>query len=135
MTNGNTKIISEVLVNPLSQIIKEVGISISETQQAMDRNSIDTQLAIENDELLSQYDIKATWHHIPEVELELKMALTMKYREEKDSKGLLRGYRPVLYAAPLNASYKNLHEYDVDGASTIKARFVSVPPSSQIVNE
>ncbi|MBE0521698.1 MAG: hypothetical protein IBX39_05460 [Candidatus Methanoperedenaceae archaeon] len=135
MTNGNTKIISEVLVNPLSQIIKEVGISISETQQAMDRNSIDTQLAIENDELLSQYDIQATWHHIPEVELELKMALTMKYREEKDSKGLLRGYRPVLYAAPLNASYKNLHEYDVDGASTIKARFVSVPPSSQIVNE
>lgn len=135
MTNGNTKIISEVLVNPLSQIIKEVGISISETQQAMDRNSIDTQLAIENDELLSQYDIQATWHHIPEVELELKMALTMKYREEKDSKGLLRGYRPVLYAAPLNASYKNLHEYDVNGASTIKARFVSVPPSSQIVNE
>lgn len=135
MTNGNTKIILEVLVNPLSQIIKEVGISISETQQAMDRNSIDTQLAIENDELLSQYDIQATWHHIPEVELELKMALTMKYREEKDSKGLLRGYRPVLYAAPLNASYKNLHEYDVDGASTIKARFVSVPPSSQIVNE
>ncbi|MCL7414338.1 MAG: hypothetical protein M8353_12130 [ANME-2 cluster archaeon] len=135
MTNGNTKIISEVLVNPLSQIIKEVGISISETQQAMDRNSIDTQLAIENDELLSQYDIQATWHHIPEVELELKMALTMKYKEEKDSKGALRGYRPILHAAPLNASYKNLHEYDVEGASIIKAKFVSVPPSSQIVNE
>ena len=135
MTNGNTKIISEVLVNPLSQIIKEVGISISETQQTMDRNSIDTQLAIENDELLSQYDIQATWHHIPEVELELKMALTMKYKEEKDSKGTLRSYRPILHAAPLNASYKNLHEYDVEGASIIKAKFVSVPPSSQIVNE
>ena len=135
MANSNTKIISEVLVNPLSRIITEVGKSISETQQAMDRNSIDTQLAIDNDEILSQYDIQATWHHIPEVELELKMALTMKCKEEKDSKGVVRGYRPILHAAPLNASYKNYHEYDVEGASTVKAKFVSIPPSSQIVSE
>jgi len=135
MANSNTKIISEVLVNPLSRIITEVGKSISETQQAMDRNSIDTQLAIDNDEILSQYDIQATWHHIPEVELELKMALTMKYKEEKDSKGVVRGYRSKLYAAPLNASYKNYHEYDVEGASIVKAKFVSIPPSSQIVSE
>ncbi len=135
MANSNTKIISEVLVNPLSRIITEVGKSISETQQAMDRNSIDTQLAIDNDEILSQYDIQATWHHIPEVELELKMALTMKYKEEKDSKGVVRGYRSKLHAAPLNASYKNYHEYDVEGASTVKAKFVSIPPSSQIVSE
>jgi len=135
MANSNTKIISEVLVNPLSRIITEVGKSISETQQAMDRNSIDTQLAIDRDEILSQYDIQATWHHIPEVELELKMALTMKYKEEKDSKGVVRGYRSKLHAATLNASYKNYHEYDVEGASTVKAKFVSIPPSSQIVNE
>ncbi len=135
MANSNTKIISEVLVNPLSSIITEVGKSISETQQAMDRNSIDTQLAIDNDEILSQYDIQATWHHIPEVELELKMALTMKYKEEKDSKGVVRGYRFKLHAAPLNASYKNYHEYDVKGASTVKAKFVSIPPSSQIVSK
>lgn len=135
MTDSNAKIISEVLVNPLSKIITEVGRSISETQQAMDRNSIDTQLAIDNDEILSQYDIQASWHHIPEVELELKMALTIKYTEEKDSKGVVRGYLPKLYAAPLNASYKNLHEYDVDGASIIKAKFVSVPPSNQIVHD
>jgi hypothetical protein len=135
VTDNNTKVISEVLVNPLAKIIAEVGKSISETQQAMDRNSIDTQLAIDNDEILSQYDIQASWHHIPEVELELKMALTMKYKEEKDSKGVVRGYLPKLFAAPVNASYKNLHEYDVNGASIIKAKFVSVPPSNQIVHE
>ncbi|MFP3910399.1 MAG: hypothetical protein ACLFVI_06945 [Archaeoglobaceae archaeon] len=135
MTNDNAKIISEVLVNPLSRVIREVGLSISETQEAMDRNSIDTQLAIENDEILSQYDIQATWYHIPEVELELKMALTMKYEEEKDSKGTIRGYRPILHAAPLNASYKNLHEYDVEGSSIIKAKFVSIPPSNHLTRE
>ncbi|MBE0523584.1 MAG: hypothetical protein IBX40_04530 [Methanosarcinales archaeon] len=135
MTENNTKVIAEVLVNPLAKIITEVGKSISETQQAMDRNSIDTQLAIDNDEILSQYDIQASWHHIPEVELELKMALTMKYKEEKDSKGAVRGYLPKLFAAPVNASYKNLHEYDVNGASILKAKFVSVPPSNQIVHD
>lgn len=135
MTDNNPKVISDVLVNPLAKIITEVGKSISETQQAMDRNSIDTQLAIDNDEILSQYDIQASWHHIPEVELELKMALIMKYKEERDSKGVVRGYLPKLHAAPLNASYKNLHEYDVKGASIIKAKFVSVPPSNQIVSE
>lgn len=135
MNNDKSKVISDVLVNPLSRVIKEVGISISETQEAMDRNSIDTQLAIENDEIMSQYDIQATWYHIPEVELELKVALTMKYEEEKDSKGTLRGYRPVLHAAPLNASYKNLHEYDVEGSSIVKAKFVSIPPSHQLTSE
>ena len=135
MANNNSEIISEVLINPLAKIITEVGTSISETQMAMDRNSINTQIDIENDEILSQYDIQATWHHIPEVELELKMALTMKYKEEKDSKGKVRGYLPRLHAAPLNASYNNNHEYDVKGASVVKAKFVSIPPSVQKINE
>lgn len=135
MTNNNSVIISEVLIDPLSKIITEVGMSISKTQMAMDRNSIDTQITIENDKILSQYDIQATWHHIPEVELELKMALEIKYKEEKDSNGKVRGYLPILRAAPLNASYINTHEYDVNGASVIKAKFVSIPPSIQKTNE
>ena len=135
MTNNSSDIISEVLINPLARVITEVGKSISETQMAMDRNSIDTQIAIENDEVLSQYDLQATWHHIPEVELELKMALTMKYKEEKDSKGKVRGYLPKLHASPLNASYNTTHVFDVNGASVIKAKFVSIPPSIQRINE
>lgn len=135
MNEDNTKIINEVLISPLSQIIREVGTSIAETQKALDRNSLNTQLEIENDEILSQYDIQATWHHIPEVELELKMALSMSYEEEKDSKGNIRGYRPVLRAAPINASYRSLYEYDVQGASTLKAKFVSIPPSVQLIKE
>lgn len=135
MNEGNTKLINEVLISPLSKIIREVGTSIAETQKALDRNSLNTQLEIENDEILSQYDIQATWHHIPEVELELKMALSMSYEEEKDSKGKVRGYRPVLCAAPINASYKSLYEYNVEGASTLKAKFVSIPPSVQLMKE
>jgi hypothetical protein len=135
VNKDNSKIINEVLISPLSQIIREVGTSIAETQKALDRNSLNTQLEIENDEILSQYDIQATWHHIPEVELELKMALSMSYEEEKDSKGKVRGYRPVLRAAPINASYKSLYEYDVEGASTLKAKFVSIPPSVQLMKE
>nr|WP_304364437.1 hypothetical protein [Methanosarcina sp. KYL-1] len=113
----------------------EVGRSVAETQRTLDRNSIKTQLEIEEDEGLKDYDIQATWYHIPEVDLELKMSLTMKLEEERDSKNLVRGYKPVLNAAPLNASYNSLYSYDVRGSSSIKAKIVSIPASSKLREE
>ncbi len=86
---------------------------------------------------LSGYDIQAAWYHIPEVDLELKMSLTVKLEEERDSKNRIRGgYRPVLNASPpLNASYNSLYSYDVQGSSCIKAKIVSIPASSRVREE
>ncbi|MCQ1535504.1 hypothetical protein FTO70_07360 [Methanosarcina sp. KYL-1] len=131
----NGEEIEEVLITPLARLLGEVGRSVAETQRTLDRNSIKTQLEIEEDEGLKDYDIQATWYHIPEVDLELKMSLTMKLEEERDSKNLVRGYKPVLNAAPLNASYNSLYSYDVRGSSSIKAKIVSIPASSKLREE
>ncbi len=133
-SNGSEKI-EEVLVSPLSTILSEMGKSIAQTQRTLDRNSIDTQIEISNDDALSDYNLEATWYHIPEVDIELKMALSMKYEEEKDSKNRVRGYKRILNAAPLNASYNSLNSYAVEGSSSLKAKIVSVPPSSRVVHE
>ncbi|AEH61299.1 conserved hypothetical protein [Methanosalsum zhilinae DSM 4017] len=122
-----------MLVSPLATILSEVGRSIAVTQRELDRNSINTQIELSSDEVLKNYDLDATWYHIPEVDLELKMALTMKYEEERDSKNQLRGYRRVLSAAPLNASYVSTNSYAVEGSSVLKARIISIPPSSSKV--
>lgn len=127
--------IEEVLVSPLSTILSEMGKSIAQTQKALDRNSIDTQIELSTDEALQDYNLEATWYHIPEVDIELKIALSMKYEEERDSKNRLRGYKRVLNAAPLNASYNSQNSYAVEGSSVLKAKIVSIPASSRVVEE
>ncbi|WP_407355636.1 hypothetical protein [Methanolobus sp. WCC5] len=135
MSSKDSEAIEEVLVSPLSTILGEMGKSIAQTQRALDRNSIDTQIELETEESLKDYGLEATWYHIPEVDIELKMALSMGYEEERDSKDRVRGYRRVLNAAPLNASYKSLNSYAVEGSSILKAKIVSVPPSYRNVEK
>jgi len=127
--------IGEVLITPLSRLLGEVGRSVAETQRTLDLNSIKTQIEIDEEKALSEYDIQAAWYHIPEVDLELKMSLTVKLEEERDSKNRVRGYRTVLNASPLNASYNSLYSYDVQGSSCIKAKIVSIPASSKVREE
>ncbi|MDK2825378.1 hypothetical protein SAMN04488589_1033 [Methanolobus vulcani] len=135
MPSISSENIEEVLVSPLSTILGEMGKSIAQTQRALDRNSIDTQIELSSDEVLKDYNLEATWYHIPEVDIELKMTLSMSYEEEKDSKGRVRGYKRILNAAPLNASYKSLNSYDVEGSSVLKAKIVSVPPSYRVTED
>ncbi|MDQ1252501.1 MAG: hypothetical protein QG646_1622 [Euryarchaeota archaeon] len=124
--------IEEILITPLSRFLGEVGRAVAETQLALDRNSIKTQIEIDEEKALSEYDIQAAWYHIPEIDLELKMSLTVKLEEERDSKNRIRSYKPVLNASPLNASYNSLYSYDVQGSSCIKAKIVSIPAASRL---
>ncbi len=130
------QVTTEVLINPLSRIISRVGEAVAQAQRSLDENSIRTQLELEeNREALGGYDLQAAWYHLPEVEVEMKMALTMHLEAEKDRKGRIRGYRPVLHGAPLNATYANTYNYDVRGTSKIRARIVSLPPPGEIKRE
>ncbi|MCO5383770.1 MAG: hypothetical protein NHB15_18225 [Methanosarcina barkeri] len=124
--------IEEILITPLSKFLGEVGRAVAETQLALDRNSIKTQIEIDEEKALSEYDIQAAWYHIPEIDLELKISLTVKLKEERDSKNRIRSYKPVLNASPLNASYNSLYSYDVQGSSCIKAKIVSIPAASRL---
>ena len=125
---------TEVLIEPLAEILKHVGRAIAETQEALDRNSIatETELADNREEL--GYDLHATWYHLPETDIEIKMSLSMHWEEEK-KKGKTVAWKPILSAAPLNASYKNLFDYDVAGTSVLKAKIVSIPPTGALPTE
>ena len=101
-----------------------VGRSVAEAQRELDRNSADTQIFIENDEVLSQYDLRSTWYHMPEIDLELKISLSL----HEDTKISV----PQLFGATLDASYAKKYDYDVEGSSQIKVKIVSIPPPSSM---
>jgi len=136
MTNDNSQetLITQTLIEPLGDILKLVGMAVAETQIALDRNSIavETQLADIREELV--YDLHATWYHLPETTIELKMSLSM-HMEEKKKGGKTLYWKKTLLAAPINASYENLFNYDVNGSSIIKAKIVSIPPINTLSRE
>ena len=127
--------IREVLIEPLGEILKYMGRAIAEAQRALDENSIATETELADVREKIGYDLHATWYHIPETDLELKMSLSMQWEEEKEEEGKPPVCKPILFAAPLNASYRNLFDYDVTGASVLKAKIVSIPPASTIARE
>lgn len=114
------------MVKPLSDVLVQVGKAVAETQNALDRNSADTQIFIENDAILSLYDMRATWYHMPEVNLELKMSLSM----HEETKGGIT--IPQIFGAPIDASYVTNFDYDVAGSSEIKVKIVPIPPPSML---
>lgn len=128
------KLIEDILVDPIDEFLFLAGRGIALAQMEMDKNSLATQVMIDNDELLSQAGIEATWYHFPETTLELRMSLSARWEEVK-RQGKPSFWRRVLYAAPMNAAYKNLFSYEASGASIVKTRIVSVPPASTIEAE
>lgn len=121
-------LVSDALIRPVEEILIKVGRAVAETQKALDRNSADTQIFIENDEVLNQYDLRATWYHMPEVVLELKMSLSMHELTKTD----VGVSNLVLFGAPINASYVRNFDYDVAGSSQLKVKFVPIPPPSVV---
>lgn len=124
-------IVEDVLVEPLEDILLHVSRGIAQSQLELDKNSLATQIMIDNNKDLSEYGIKATWYHFPEVDLELKMALSLHGISETEN-GSVKAMKLKIFSAPINAAYKNTFDYDVTGTSTIKAKIVSIPPPLEV---
>jgi hypothetical protein len=122
------KIVSEALIKPLGDVLMHIGRSVAEAQRELDRNSADTQIFIENDQVLSQYDLRATWYHMPEIDLDLKISLSLHEEIDLDTKVSV----PQLFGATLDASYAKKYDYEVEGSSQIKVKIVSIPPPSSM---
>jgi hypothetical protein len=122
---------TEVLTQPLGEILKHVGRAIAMAQKAMDENSIATETELADLREKIGYDLHATWYHIPETNIEIKMSLSMHWEEQKKERKTV-AWKPILFAAPFNASYKNLFDYEAAGASVLKTRIVSIPPASRM---
>jgi len=131
MANQKSRLVEDLLVSPLEEIIARIGQGIAEAQRDLDLNSVALQIMIENDPALKERGLEATWYHMPETEVEIKMALTFKREDtHKNGRLILRKHR--MYGAPMNAAYKNTFNADVSGSSKLRLKIVSIPPPSRI---
>ncbi len=126
--------IEEVLIDPLEKLLFAVGRGIAVAQMELDRYSIAAQTMIDNNEQLSQAGVEAPWYHFPETTVDLRMTLSIRWEEQKRD-GKTVAWKRVVYAAPVNAAYKNQFDFDVSGSSNLRARIVSVPPRTGMGSE
>jgi hypothetical protein len=125
--NQSGGVMGEVLIAPLEQVIAQIGQEIAQAQGAIDVGSMTTQRNIEGNPSLKDLGIEAPWYHMAEVELDLKMTLTLK-SEQTAGGGSEAHVLPHVWAAPFNASYQNNFNTDASGTSRIRIKIVSVPP-------
>lgn len=124
---------NELLARPLKEVIRNVSSAVAEGQADLDRNAIAIQReideAIERGDL--EYDLDASWFQFSEVDADVKVALSMSGRAERDSDGNVRGYRPVLQAYPYNPRLKNSYDFEMEAASDVTLSLVPVPPKDR----
>jgi len=108
--------INEILISPVESMIRQVANGV-----ALDPASIDTQVSLKKSHPeLEALNYQVNWYHMPEVTVELKVAV------HYESSG--RDRKPGLFVSPFNAKYKNTFAYQADGASLLKFRIVPIPP-------
>lgn len=119
----------EFLARPLKEVIRNVARAVAEGQTDLDRSAVALQReldeAIERGDL--EYDLDASWFQFSEVETDVKVALSISGREERDEDGTVRGYRPTLNAYPYNPRLKNSYDFDVEATTDVTLRIVPVP--------
>lgn len=114
---------SEILIVPLAQMIMKIGEGVAEAQRALDTSALERQNSLQNNyPALSEIGYNVTWYHMPEVQVELKMAVHYEKIEKDNTKGT------GLFMTPFNAKYQKSLSYTAEGTSTIKLRIVPVPP-------
>jgi len=126
----------EAFSAPIEGLIVALGKGIAEAQSEMDRNSINTQVAIDTDPVLSSLGLQATWYQFPRVDLELKLAITVIEDRSATTAARLAATAistdlPVarrVIAQPVSAAYQNHFNYNAQASSTITLSIVPVPP-------
>lgn len=135
MPNGTEKI-ADLLSAPMEAVIVTLGVAIARAQRELDRHSLETQREINEDPQMADLGLQATWYQMPRTELELTMAIAMEERKAAPTGAgaptgplVLQKY-PLkqLYLQPVNATYSNQFNFNVNAASRIKLTVVPVPP-------
>jgi hypothetical protein len=134
----DTKPLLDALSAPIGDLIAAVGRGVADAQRAMDEASLATLADVyaRGDGLLGELQrigYRPNWYHIPEVESELQVALTIT--GERTGTGATGGAGRLagklrLYAAPVDAGYASRFNYQLQAASKVKFRIVSIPPSN-----
>jgi len=138
--------LSDLMAAPLEELIVALGSGIGRAQAELDRHSIETQRRIDEDPILAQYGIQATWYQLPRSEIELRIAVGMRAQETAGPQpqvtpapppgappteyvaGQILKPLPRIYIEPVNARYQNLFGYDVQASSRMTLTVSPVPP-------
>ncbi len=121
----------ETFAAPIESLIIALGQGLAQAQQELDKNSIQTQEAIDTNPALSQYGLQATWYQFPSANMQLKLSLSMAQDQTSSGSTTSNPTAPGgirLVAQPLSASFQNHFNYDAQAASTVNVTIVPVPP-------
>lgn len=135
-----------VLDTPLPELIRRLGLAVAEAQQALDVNSLDIarRMAERNVDLgdgtmrsLLSLGFTPTFYAFSEASIEAKLTFTLRESTEFSVGASVSGGAGV-FSASVNAEYSRKYGFEVQGASSIAARLVSLPPPArlhQVLNE
>lgn len=126
-----TKELLEASALPFGEFIASVGKGIGEAQRDLDLGSaaLFQQIYSEQGEAglkaLRDMGYIPNWYQIPELNAELKLALSISSRRTQSGSSRMR-----LYANSVDAGYSNQFGYSAQVASKIAFKVVPVPPPS-----
>ncbi len=128
--------VSETMAAPLGDLIAAVGRGLAAAQQSLDMATFETLKALysgqdANLEIMRQLGWQPTWYRIPELSAELTLSLSVSATEAASGQG---PGSVRLYASPMDASYTNRYDYDLQAASVIKFKIVPVPPAVELTD-
>lgn len=134
-----TKVTKALVSAPLPQIIEKLGLAIAEAQYALDTNSVEiakqmseTEVEIGNEthNLLS-LGFQPSFYAFTEATVEAKLSFTMTESTETSVAVGVEAqvnYGVFMAAASIDVSYARKFSVSTEGASSIAARIVSLPP-------
>lgn len=131
-----TSIPRTLLEAPLPELIQRLGLAVAQAQTALDRNSIDVAMALaatkvtigEQEHSLLTLGFTPTFYAFTEATVEAKVTFSVQESEEFHIGGELKVSYLGIVSATINASYTRKYSFTAEGASSIAARLVSLPP-------
>jgi len=117
----------EIFVQTPAALIRDICRSVAEAQRELDKSALLAQTELENNYPgLHKIGYQVTWYHIPEVTVELKMAMHFNYHKENENDKNSPETFDVLLGA-YNGKYKQSYDFEEEGSSTLKFRLVPIP--------
>ncbi len=132
MANNPTDESLATLAAPLGDLIAAVGRGLGDAQRALDQSTIDNVKALHSGqdgqlEVMRRLGYQPTWYRIPELDAEITASLSVSRR----SKSVGVPGQLQMYMSPVDATYSNTYDYDMQAAAVIRFKVVAVPPPAR----